>query len=128
MTSHSMAIETYFEGFNRNDRQCILGCLAADVVWEIDGLVRLAGKTAVSREIERTAFGGRPRLIVHRLVEEADVVVAKGIGEMPERGGATSRFAFYDVFSFAGGAIRRVESSRMPLPRGTGAAKVGRAA
>ncbi len=127
MTLRTSVVQSYFDGFRRNDRRRILGCLADDVVWELPGIDRVSGKTAVAREIERLSFGS-PRLAVHRLEEDTDVVVAKGIGETPRRDGAADRFAFYDVFSFAGEAISRVESSRMPLPKGVGAERIGRAA
>ena len=128
MTLRTTVVQSYFDGLGRHECRRVLGCLADDVVWDIDGHTRVAGKPAVAREIERSVFAGSPRLVVHRLDEDADVVVAKGIGEMPGRDGSGFRFAFYDVFGFDGGVISRVDSSRMPLPTGVGAAQVGRAA
>lgn len=127
MTPRTTVVRSYFDGFRQNDRRRMLDCLADDVVWNIDGHTRVTGTCAVAREVEQPDFAGSPRLDVHRPVEEADVVVAKGIGGTPGRR-AAHRFAFYDVFRFAGDAIQRVDSSRMPLPRVAETAAIPRAA
>ena len=58
---------------------------------------------------------GSPTLTVDRLVEEDDVVVAIGSGESTHRNGDVHRFAFCDIFTFAGDRICRVESYLVPL-------------
>jgi hypothetical protein len=55
---------------------------------------------------------GSPILTVDRLIEEAGVVVAIGNGETTHE---LRRFAFCDVFTFAGDKICRVESYVVPL-------------
>ena len=111
-------VETYFEGFGRSDHRRILTCLTDDVVWNLPGYKHLTGKDAFDREIENDDFVGSPTLTVDRLIEEADAVVAIGSGEAAHKSGAIHRFAFCDVFTFAGDAIRRVESYLVPLKGG----------
>src|SRR3954463_11870720 len=81
MSSHKAVVETYFEGFRRRDHAQILACLTDDVAWDIHGHTQLVGKEAFDREIERPDATGGPVLTVDRLIEEADTVVALGIGE-----------------------------------------------
>ena len=115
MSSRKDVVETYFEGFRRSDHERILACLTDDVVWDLAGHAHLAGKDAFDREIENDEFVGSPTLTVDRLIEEGDAVVAVGDGETTHRSGELRRFAFCDVFTFAGDKIRRVESYVVPL-------------
>jgi ketosteroid isomerase-like protein len=49
------------------------------------------------------------------VIEEADTVVAIGGGEATHKSGQLRRFAFCDVFTFAGDKISRVESYLVQL-------------
>ena len=112
-------VEAYFEGFRRGDHQEILACLTDDVVWDLPGYKHLAGKDAFDREIENPNFVGSPTLVVDRLVEELDTVVATGNGETTHKSGEVFRFAYCDLFTFAGDKMCRVESYVVPLTRST---------
>jgi ketosteroid isomerase-like protein len=118
MSSHKAVVETYFEGFRRRDHAQILACLTDDVAWDIHGHANLVGKEAFDREIERPDATEGPVLIVERLVEEADTVVALGIGEGSQPSGERFRFAFCTVCTFVGDKIGRVESYVVPLTEG----------
>ncbi len=115
MSDHKAVVERYFDGFRRSDHQAVLDCLTDGVVWDLPGFARLTGKDAYDREIENEDFVGSPELTVERLIEEGDTVVAIGRGETTHRSGERRRFAFCDVFTFAGDEIRRVESYLVPL-------------
>lgn len=115
MSERKQHVETYFEGFRRGDHELILGCLTDDVAWDLPGHAHLRGKVAFDGEIENEAFEGRPKLTIDRLVEEGDAVVAIGAGEATRKGGAVMRFAYCDVFTFAGEKISRVESYVVPI-------------
>jgi ketosteroid isomerase-like protein len=108
-------VATYFEGFRQSDHHKILQCLTEDVVWDLPGFKHLEGKDAFDGEIENENFVGSPTLDVDRMIEEGDVVVAIGVGSSTQAGGVTFRFAFCDVFTFAGDRIRRVESYVVPV-------------
>ena len=115
MSSCKYLVEAYFDGFRRSDHEQILACLTDDVVWDLPGFKHLAGKAAFDGEIENPEFVGSPTLRVDRLVEESDTVVAIGDGEGTHKSGAVFRFAFSDVFTFAGDKLCRVESYVVPL-------------
>jgi ketosteroid isomerase-like protein len=84
-------------------------------VWDLPGFKHLAGKHEFDDEIENDEFVGSPKLVVDRLVEEADTVVAIGSGEGTHRSGSVHRFVYCDVFTFAGDLVCRVESYLVPL-------------
>jgi uncharacterized protein len=115
VTARTTVVERYLDGFRRSDHRQVLDCLTDDVVWDLPGHAHLEGKEAFDREIENPDFEGSPRLTVDRLLEGADTVVAIGEGEGHHRTGGPFRFAFCTVFTFAGEAIRRVESYVVPL-------------
>ena len=115
MSKHKELVETYFEGFRRTDRAMILDCLTDDVVWDMPGYRHLVGKRAFDREIVNEQSVGSPTLVIDRLIEEADSVVAIGTGQGTLNTGATFRFAYSVIFTFAGDKIRRVESYLVPL-------------
>ena len=115
MSERKRVVERYFEGFRRSDHAQVLGCLTEDVVWDFPGYRHLTGKAAFDDEIENDEFVGSPTLIVDRLVEEADTVVAVGRGESTHASGRVHRFAFTDVLTFRADEICRVESYLVPL-------------
>ena len=115
MSNKKAAVEAYFEGFRQTDRARILALLTDDVVWDLPGYKHLEGKVAFDGEIVGEGFEGSPTLELDRLVEDGDTVVAIGTGAGRQTTGETFRFAYCDVFTFAGDLIRRVESYLVPL-------------
>jgi ketosteroid isomerase-like protein len=103
-------VESYFEGFRQRDHAMILALLTDDVVWGLPGFKHLQGKEAFDGEIENPAFEGSPTLVIDRLVEEGETVVAIGTGEGRHREAGPFRFAYCDVFTFRDDLIARVES------------------
>lgn len=108
-------VRRYFDGFRSSDHEAILALLTDDVIWDLPGFRHLQGKDAFDGEIENEAFSGSPTLIIDRLIEGEDAVVALGTGQGTFVDGRVHRFAFNDVFTFAGDKISRVESYLVPL-------------
>jgi ketosteroid isomerase-like protein len=134
MSQRKNVVETYFDGFRKSDHAQILACLTDDVAWDLPGYRHLIGKSAFDREISnqagvgeadaaraaggvggRPGFTGSPTLVVDRLIEEGDSVVAIGEGWATQASGAEFHFAYCDVFTFTGDLIHRVESYLVPL-------------
>ncbi len=115
MSRHKDLVETYFEGFRRQDHELILDCLTEDVTWYLPGHATLEGKAAFDAEIANPAFEGQPTLRIDHLIEDGDAVAAIGEGAAHFKGGQPFRFAYCDAFLFEGDLIRRVESYVVPL-------------
>jgi ketosteroid isomerase-like protein len=116
MSARKDVVEQYFSGFRRSDHEQVLACLTDDVAWDLPGYKHLTGKEAFDQEIENEEFEGSPTLVVDRLVEEGDIVVAIGTGETRHKSGRVHHFAYCDVFTFAGDLIGKVESYLVPIP------------
>lgn len=116
MSSHKEIVETYFEGFRRSDHAMILALLTDDVKWDLPGFRHLVGKEAFDGEIENEAFDGSPTLVIDRIFEDGNVVIAIGTGAGALKGGQRFQFAYNDIFTFRGDLIERVESYLVQLP------------
>ena len=113
MTPNQKMVERYMDGFRRSDHTQILSCLTEDVEWEIPGAFHLRGKAAFDTHIEDEGFVGSPAIIVTRLTEEGDVVVAEGSVRTQRKDGTSLHLAFCDVFEMQGGKIRKLISYLM---------------
>ncbi|GAA3440429.1 nuclear transport factor 2 family protein [Kutzneria kofuensis] len=113
--SNKSVVETYIEGFRRTDHAMILGCLADDVEWVLHGYKTLRGKAAFDGEIENDAAEGSPTLVIDKLVEEDDTVVAVGHGTFTLKAAGPVDFVFSEVFTFVDGLVSRLETYHINL-------------
>jgi ketosteroid isomerase-like protein len=116
MTPNKQTVAEYLAGFGESDHERILACLTDDVEWVLPGSFHITGKEAFDREIENEAFVGSPMILLIRLVEQDDVVVAEGTVHTRRKGGAALDLAFCDVFELRDAKIRRLTSYLMELP------------
>jgi uncharacterized protein len=108
MTENKRTVEKYIDGFRKSDHGLVLSCLTNDVEWEMPGAFHLKGKDAFDREIENGAFVGSPAIIITRMTEEDNVVVAEGSVRTERRGGGFLTAVFCDVFVMQRGKIQRL--------------------
>jgi ketosteroid isomerase-like protein len=112
-SNRKRAVRAYIDGFRTGDHEAILALLTDDVTWTIPGFFDIRGKDAFDEQIENDAFEGLPKLTIHRLVEERDVVVAVGAVEAARSDGGILSAVFADVFYFEGEKIHRLETYQM---------------
>jgi uncharacterized protein len=110
VTDNKRLIERYMAGFRATDHALILSCLTDDVEWEIPGMLHSRGKAAFDKEIENDAFVGDPDIVVTRMIEEENVVVAEGSVRTQKRDGGEVRLRFCDVFVMEAGKIKHLTS------------------
>lgn len=107
-SENKKTIEKYIDGFNKSDHSQILSCLTDDVVWEMPGIFHHEGKKAFDNEIENPAFEGKPTVVVTRLIEENNVVVAEGTVKGKRKGGDTFSAVFCDIFEMEKTKIKKL--------------------
>jgi ketosteroid isomerase-like protein len=115
MTENKMTVEKYMDGFNKSDHEQILLCLTDDVEWELPGVHHVVGKEAFDKEIENAAFVGNPIVVVNRMIEDDDVVVAEGTVRVEPSSGGFLNLVFCDVFEMKLAKIRRLVSYLMEV-------------
>lgn len=113
MTTRKQVVDTYMSGFRSTDHGKILSCLTDDVVWEMPGFFRHEGKVAFDKEIENPEADGHPDIVVTRLIEEGEIVVAEGLVKARLRGDRLIDAAFCDVFHFRGERICKLTTYLM---------------
>jgi ketosteroid isomerase-like protein len=106
--SNKKVIETYMDGFSKGDHSQILSCLTDDVVWEMTGLFHKVGKEEFDKEIENDAFVGKPTILLIRMIEEGNIIVAEGSVTCEMKAGGLLDAMFCDVFHFENGKIKKL--------------------
>lgn len=108
MTENKNTIKKYIDGFNALDHKLILSCLTDDVEWIMPGLFHHKGKEAFDKEIENDAFTGKPVVVLTRMTEEDDVVIAEGTVRAQKKDGTILPLVFCDVFEMREGKIKKL--------------------
>lgn len=116
MSANKETVQRYMDAYSRWDHAGILACLAEDVEWVCPGAFHLTGKKAFDSEIEGQGAAGPPEIVVTRLVEEGDVVVAEGSVRNALKDGGVLSLVYCDVFVMQEGLIRHLTSYLMMTP------------
>jgi ketosteroid isomerase-like protein len=106
MSRNTQTVQSYVEGFCKNDHAQILSCLTDDIEWIVFGAFRLTGKQAYDAAIDGPAFVAPPELEIVRMVEEDDVVMAEIAGSVARgEAGEVMRMSNTEVFVMRDGKI-----------------------
>src|SRR3954471_15984374 len=110
MSPNKETVQRYMDAYSRWDHTEVLTCLTDDVEWLVPGAFHLTGKRAFDNEIEGQGAAGPPDIVVTRLVEEGDVVIAEGTVRNALSDGGVLALVFCDVFLMREGLIRHLTS------------------
>ena len=106
MSQNTDTVNTYLDGFRKNDHAQILSCLTDDIQWTVYGAFQLSGKAAYDKAIDGAPhFIDPPTLDVVRMVEQGDVVMAELTGVARRAEGGEMRMSMAEVFVMRGGKI-----------------------
>lgn len=115
MTENKRTVEKYVAGFNKSDHKQILSCLTEDVEWILPGIFHHIGKNAFDKEIENTAFEGKPVIVVTRTIEENNIVITEGTVHAKKKDAEYINLVFCDVFEMRDGLINKLTSYLMEI-------------
>lgn len=115
MTDNKKTVEKYMDGFNKSDHAQILSCLTDDVEWILPGIFHLNGKEAFDKEIENPAFEDKPEIVVTRMVEENNIIIAEGTVRAKKRDDDFVNLVFCDVFVMKNRKIKQLISYLMEV-------------
>lgn len=106
MSRNTDTVNTYLDGFRKNDHAQILSCLTDDIEWTVFGGFNLTGKEAYDKAIDGAPhFIDPPELEVVRMVEQDDVVMAEITGVARRTEGGEMRMSMAEVFVMRDGKI-----------------------
>jgi uncharacterized protein len=80
------------------------------------GCLHLVGRESFDKEIEGRGAAGPPEIVVTRLIEEDDVVMAEGTVRNALEDGGELSLVFCDVFLMRDGQIRQLTSYLIAVP------------
>ena len=109
MTEQKAVVEKYTEVFRTGDLAKIVSCLTDDVVWALHGDRTVVGRDALAEEAD-SGDGPNPQLTLDRMIEEGDTVAVVGYGSVALGEGSPVDFVYSEVFTFADGLIRRLDT------------------
>ena len=115
MIMNKDTVRKYIDGFNKTDHQQILSCLTDDIEWLMPGYFHIIGKDAFDKEIENDAFTGNPIVMITRIIEESDVVIAEGTVRVAWKAGGFLNAVFCDVFEMENNKIKRLTTYQVNL-------------
>jgi len=115
ITENKKTVEKYMNGFNKSDHKQILSCLTEDVEWILPGVFHLKGKDEFDKEIENPAFVGRPAIVVTRMIEENNIVIAEGTVRANKSDSEILNLVFCDVFEMKNSKIKKLISYLMEV-------------
>jgi len=116
MTPNERTIHDYMEGFRRGDHAAILACLTDDVEWVLPGMFQARGRKDFEANIVGEGFRPNPDIVITRVIESGDVIVAEGRVRTERTDGTIVNLMFCDVFEMRDGCIARLTSYLMVLP------------
>ena len=106
MSQNIDTVNTYLDGFRRNDHAQILSCLTDDIKWTVFGAFQLTGKAAYDKAIDGAPeFIDPPELEVVRMVEQGDIVMAELTGRVKRAAGGEMSLSMAEVFVLRDGKI-----------------------
>ena len=106
MSRNIETVNTYLDGFRKNDHEQILSCLTDDIEWTVFGAFHLTGKEAYDKAIDGAPdFIDPPELEVVRMVEQGDVVMAELTGTAKRAAGGEMHMSMAEVFVMRDGKI-----------------------
>jgi len=108
-------VEKYIEGFNKSDHGMILSCLTDDVEWILPGVFHLKGKEEFDKEIENPAFEGKTVIVITRMIEKNNIVIAEGTVRAKKKDAEYINLVFCDVFEMRDNLIKRLNSYLMQV-------------
>ncbi len=115
LNQNQQTIGVYMDGFRKNDRAQILSCLTDDVEWVLPGVFHVHGKEEFNNHIVDEGFVPPPEIMVTRLLEDNDIVMAEGSVRAPRTDGTILNLVFCDVFEMRDARIRKLTSYLMEI-------------
>ena len=102
-------------GFEVDDVEAILSCLADDVRWDVAGHFTAIGKEEFRKQIHNEAFVGAPTITIINEIAEGDYVAVEGRVESRMKTGAPFKAVFHNAYRLKNRKVKAMTSYLVPI-------------
>jgi uncharacterized protein len=102
-------------GFEEDDVEAILSCLADDVRWDVAGYFTANGKEEFRKQIHNEAFVGAPAITIINEIAEGDYVAVEGRVESRMKTGVLFKAVFHNTYRLENQKVKAMTSYVVPL-------------
>jgi ketosteroid isomerase-like protein len=114
--SNKDVIRKLNKGFEADNDEMILSCLAEDVRWDVEGHFTAIGKTEFKNNIRGETAAGPPTITVKNEVAEGNYVSVEGEVSCGMKNGLVFKAVFHNAYYLEDGRVKRMNSYVVPLP------------
>lgn len=102
-------------GFEEDDVEAILSCLADDVRWDVPGHFTAMGKEEFRKQIRNEAFVGAPTITIVNEIAEGDYVAVEGRVESMMKTGILFKAVFHNTYRLENRKVKAMVSYVVPI-------------
>lgn len=102
-------------GFEADDVEAILSCLADDVRWDVPGHFTAIGKEEFRQQIHNEAFVGAPTITIINEIAERDRVAVEGRVESRMKTGILFKAVFHNTYHLENQKVKAMTSYAVPI-------------
>ena len=114
-TRNKEIIRKLNKGFEADDTEVILSCLADDIRWDVAGAFTAIGKEEYRWQIHNENFVGAPTLTIKNEIAEGNFVAVEGRVECKMKGGSIFKAVFHNTYRLENEKVKSMTSYLVPV-------------
>ena len=103
------------QGFEAEDVEAILSCLADDIHWDVAGHFTAMGKEEFRKQVHNEAFVGAPKITIVNEIAEGDYVAVEGRVESRMKSGVLFKAVFHNTYRLENQKVKAMTSYVVPI-------------
>jgi len=114
-TRNKEIIRKLNRGFEADDTEAILSCLADDVRWDVAGFFTAMGKEEYRKQIHNDNFQGAPAITIKNEIAEGNFVAVEGSVECKMKDGSIFKAFFHNTYRLENEKVKAMTSYLVPF-------------
>ena len=115
MTTNKEIIRKLNKGFEADDPEIILSCLADDIRWDVPGAFTAIGKEEYRQQIHNDNFVGAPTITIKNEIAEGNFVAVEGSVECKMKDGNIFKAVFHNTYLLGNEKVKAMTSYLVPV-------------
>lgn len=113
-TRNKEIIRKLNKGFEADDTEAILSCLADDIRWDVAGAFTAIGKEEYRKQIHNDNFVGAPAITIKNEIAEGNFVTVEGSVECKMKDGNIFKAVFHNTYRLENEKVKAMTSYLVP--------------